>query len=253
MSTPRAKARTRSDGARDAATRERLITAAVALFAEQGFRRVTVRDICQAASANVAAVNYHFGDKHGLYREVVERALTSVKEFDAASRNVARGASPEERLLHYAKSYLVLVENPEIGRVAQQVRELFRRELSEPAGMRERLIEEVLAPRWRFLGEIVREVLGEVAKPTLVSECVLSIHAQCLMPLAAPVFALIRLETRADRERFAEHVVTFSLAGMRARAAEVQKAGQTRTTRARSKRSASNGSRLRPTRLVAKR
>jgi AcrR family transcriptional regulator len=58
-------------GAREAATRERLLTAAAALFAEHGFRRVTVRDICEEASANVAAVNYHFGDKQGLYREVV--------------------------------------------------------------------------------------------------------------------------------------------------------------------------------------
>jgi len=253
VSTPRAKARNGSAGAREAATRERLVTAAAALFAEQGFRRVTVRDICQAASANVAAVNYHFGDKHGLYREVVERALASVKEFDATSRNVARGASPEEKLLHYAKSYLVLVENPAIGRAAQQIRELFRRELSEPSGMRDRLIEEVLAPRWRFLGEIVKGVLGAAANPKLVSECVLSIHAQCLMPLAAPVFALMRLETRADRERFAEHVVTFSLAGMRARAAEFPKAGRSGTTRARAKRSIVSDSRLLPTRLVAKR
>jgi AcrR family transcriptional regulator len=235
-------------GSREAATRERLLAVAAGLFSEQGFRRVTVRDICREASANVAAVNYHFGDKQGLYREVVERALSAVKEFDAATRNVARGASPEEKLLHYAKSYLVLVENPEIARVAQQIRELFRRELSEPAGMRERLVEEVLAPRWRFLGEIVKGVLGAAAKPALVSECVLSIHAQCLMPLAAPVFALIRLETRADRERFAEHVVTFSLAGMRARAAELEKAGRLGTPRARSKRVVSSDGRLRTTR-----
>jgi AcrR family transcriptional regulator len=217
--------------AREAATRERLVTAAAALFSEQGFRRVTVRDICREASANVAAVNYHFGDKHGLYREVVERALTAVKEFDTRSRNVARGASPEERLLHYAQSYLVLVENPEIARVAKQIRGLFRRELSEPNGMQERLVAEVLAPRWKFLGEIVKEVLGAAAKPALVGECVLSIHAQCLMPLAAPSFGLLELKTHADRERFAKHVVAFSLAGMRARAGEAKTAGRKRLAR----------------------
>ena len=223
-------------GTREAATRERLLSAAATLFSEQGFRRVTVRDICKEASANVAAVNYHFGDKHGLYREVVERALTQVKRFDAESRNVARGASPEQRLLHYAKSYLVLVENPEIARVAKQIRELFRRELSEPTGMQERLVAEVLAPRWRFLGQIVKDVLGDTARPALVGECVLSIHAQCLMPLAAPSFGLLQLKTHADREHFAEHVVTFSLAGMRARASQANASGRTRPTRRNAKR-----------------
>ena len=53
----------------DPRTRARLLKAAEQLFAERGFRKVTVREICHAAKANVAAVNYHFGDKLGLYRE----------------------------------------------------------------------------------------------------------------------------------------------------------------------------------------
>src|SRR6185436_11294059 len=46
-------------------TRQRLIDAAARLFADQGFENVTVREICKASQANVAAVNYHFGDKAG--------------------------------------------------------------------------------------------------------------------------------------------------------------------------------------------
>ena len=47
-------------------TRQRLIDAAATLFADRGFQNVTVREICKASTANVAAVNYHFGDKAGL-------------------------------------------------------------------------------------------------------------------------------------------------------------------------------------------
>ena len=52
---------------RDRETRERVLRSAAQLFADRGFKKVTVREICRAARANVAAVNYHFGDKGGLF------------------------------------------------------------------------------------------------------------------------------------------------------------------------------------------
>ena len=64
----------------DAETRARLLATAQRLFGERGFKAVTVRDICTAAKANVAAVNYHFGDKLGLYREVLQVAVDAMRE-----------------------------------------------------------------------------------------------------------------------------------------------------------------------------
>src|SRR6516225_8210096 len=64
---------------RDRETRERVLKAAAQLFADRGFKKVTVRDICRAARANVAAVNYHFGDKGGLYREVLQLAIETMR------------------------------------------------------------------------------------------------------------------------------------------------------------------------------
>ena len=61
---------------KDLETRDRLLKSAAQLFADRGFKKVTVRDICRAAKANVASVNYHFGDKTGLYREVLQQADT---------------------------------------------------------------------------------------------------------------------------------------------------------------------------------
>src|SRR5262245_49466633 len=55
-------------------TRERIVEAAGEIFAEKGFDATTVRDICQRAEANIAAVNYYFGDKQRLYVEAVMRA-----------------------------------------------------------------------------------------------------------------------------------------------------------------------------------
>ncbi len=56
-----------------AVTREKLVEAAAQVFAEVGFEAATVREICSRAGTNGAAVNYHFGDKLGLYTEVLKR------------------------------------------------------------------------------------------------------------------------------------------------------------------------------------
>lgn len=65
---------------RPASTRERLLDTAERLFAEHGFAATSLRTLTDAASANVAAVNYHFGSKEGLFRAVVERAMASVND-----------------------------------------------------------------------------------------------------------------------------------------------------------------------------
>ena len=55
-------------------TRQRLVDAAGTIFAEKGYEAASVRDICTAAGANLAAVNYHFGGKRELYVTAVRHA-----------------------------------------------------------------------------------------------------------------------------------------------------------------------------------
>src|SRR5262245_14528319 len=56
-------------------TRERILEAAEAVFAAKGFEPATVREILKLAGAsNIAAINYNFRDKEGLYVEAVKNA-----------------------------------------------------------------------------------------------------------------------------------------------------------------------------------
>ena len=64
----------------DLRTRDRLIEVAAEMFADRGLEKTTVREICAAAGANVAAVNYHFGGKDGLYHAVIQTAIRVMRE-----------------------------------------------------------------------------------------------------------------------------------------------------------------------------
>lgn len=74
--------------------RDRLLDAAERLFAERGFHGVSIRDITQAADADLSLVNYHFGDKRGLLKAVVERRAEilnreRLERLDAVPRDQA--------------------------------------------------------------------------------------------------------------------------------------------------------------------
>ncbi len=60
----------------DSDTRQRILDAAELLFTQYGFEATTLRRITGAAGVNLAAVNYHFGSKEELIRELFRRRLT---------------------------------------------------------------------------------------------------------------------------------------------------------------------------------
>ena len=60
----------------DSDTRQRILDAAELLFTQYGFEATTLRRITGAAEVNLAAVNYHFGSKEELIRELFRRRLT---------------------------------------------------------------------------------------------------------------------------------------------------------------------------------
>ena len=87
-----------------------------------------MRDIARAARANVAAVNYHFGDKQGLYREVLQVAIDAIRETNEAGHRAAEGHPPAEKLRRYLSTFLRRVLSPEY----ETVHRLIQREIDHP-------------------------------------------------------------------------------------------------------------------------
>ena len=62
-------------------TAKQILSAAEALFAEQGFVETTMRQITREANVNLAAINYHFGSKQGLIQSVAEQFLRPFSDY----------------------------------------------------------------------------------------------------------------------------------------------------------------------------
>ena len=198
-------------------TRQRLLDVAQRLFTERGFAKVTVRDITSEAQANLAAVSYHFGDKLGLYEEVLAHGLRFAQELNAETILAREGHTADECLRFYVRQYL-----PRVVRADSRgwIYRLLRHEMADPTPVARSYVQQAIMPRIDFLIEVVGDLLGDAATSDRVQRCVTSIQAQCLFYLPDPFKAMVRSDwqPRTDEEirDTAEHIVEFSLAGIRA-------------------------------------
>lgn len=209
----------RGGGARgskhDAATRQRLLDAALRLFSARGYHHVTVRDLCREAKANLASVNYHFGGKLELYDEVVSCALDRLRADPIIA--APEGAPAEERIRHYVREYVPRLAAPSGHGIRFQM--LMRHEMSEPSPLAPRIAQVIILPRVRYLSEAIAELLGTTPDDPRVARSVVSLQAQCLflMPNNFRKVALEGVEDPGPEEiaGWVEHITEFTLAGIR--------------------------------------
>lgn len=61
-------------------TKEKILNVAHTLFSEKGFAAVGIREIAKLADVNVAAINYHFGNKEALHKATIFDCMSKMKE-----------------------------------------------------------------------------------------------------------------------------------------------------------------------------
>ena len=127
MIKPKKVASVRSDGIE---ARERLLHAALRLFAEKGFAKTSTREIALAAGANIASISYYFGDKAGLYRAVFTEPL------GRPAKAPALFDQPQMSLRESLAGLLTAFTEPlKQGHLAQHCMRLHFREMLEPTGL----------------------------------------------------------------------------------------------------------------------
>lgn len=199
-------------------TKERLLDEAEALFARKGYDAVSVREITNAARCNLAAVNYHFGNKKNLYMEVfrarwIPRARRLHESF-RKSLDAEEAASPEAVVRALAQAFLV---GPMSDEERFRHHQLMIRELGQSTEAFELVADEVMRPFFKKLAGTLQPAMPQgLGKEGLMLN-ILSIFAMVLYFNFARV-AVTRITgreyTKAFKSRLVEHITGFSLTGL---------------------------------------
>ena len=195
-------------------TRNRLLEAACEVFAEKGYHAAKVADICRRAGANVAAVNYYFGDKAALYTEAWQETF---KKFAGPKPPDSTITSPEEQLQIYIHS---LIQNFTEQSDQGQFTRLYLMELANPTGLIHDIWHDLIEPRRQIVIGIIRKIMGTKATDETVLFCEMSIINQCRALLTirrSDLEYLLGQSLSPDLiKRMADHITRFSLAGIKA-------------------------------------
>ncbi len=187
-------------------TRTRLLDAALALFAEQGFAKTSTREIALAAQVNISAISYYFGNKQGLYTALFEDPRInppSTLPLDVSLKEV----------IDYALR--TMTQQLKQGDLARQCVKLFMREMLAPTGLWQAEIENNIKPAHLGLVDALCRHLG-VTPDDDIHRLAFSIAGLGVMlQLSSDVYAGIRpsvIHSADAIDAYTERLIGYALA-----------------------------------------
>lgn len=200
------------------ATKERILDTAEALFAQKGYQAVSVREITSAARCNLAAVNYHFGNKENLYLEVFKsRWAPRAGRIQESFRKSLAGRDSLSTTALVRALAQAFVEGPLSDEERLRHSQLMTREMTQPTKAFEHVAEKVIQPFFKELAERLRSVLTDKLGEEQMLLNIFSIFGMVLYFNFARV-AVSRVTGReydaAFKARLVEQITEFSLKGL---------------------------------------
>ena len=227
-------------------TRERILEVAGALFADRGFRSVSLRRITQDAEVNLASVNYHFGSKEALVLEVLSRVVGPINArriamLDAAEAEFGKKPVPVEKILEALFAPVLSVmsvegkeENREVSSPDAASVEFYLKLVGRCMSERQELMPATMM-------KLFRETIDRFCKAMVKSlpkidqtDIFWRLHftaGALLYTLTQPerltAFSRSKVDV-ADGEEVLQQLITYTAAGMKADAAAAKKPGRGR-------------------------
>lgn len=201
-------------------TKDRLLNAACDVFAEKGYRNATVAEICDAAEANISAVNYHFGDKEKLYDAVWRHAFQISSTTYPINTDLPENPTLEDILFRYASAILNRIFSDDRAGLFPK---LLSHEMANPTLALEKIACDALFPQAIYLRKTITPVLGPDADEMTVRRCMNSITGQCAFfnfsrGLREQVLGQKAMSGK-EIAQHARHIARFSIGGLK----EIQK------------------------------
>lgn len=200
---------------RNDTTRKKLFAAGVRVFAKKGYRDTTVREICKAAgSANINAINYYFGSKEKLYREILELIFSEYDTYDAKEWD---RKTPRQQLKAMISNFCCMLYKN--NAFASDITSIFISEMTKPSPFLMELVDTYNRPRIERHLKMIRNLLGQGATEDMARDCLVSVAGQLFYySFAWPVFSRLFPDYSAGQryEQWADHVYQFSLGGIEA-------------------------------------
>ena len=183
------------------------------VFAEQGYQNATVREISSRVGANVAAVNYHYGDKLGLYSAVLRRSLMA-EEDERIREQVAAAPTPEQALRIFITG--MLAKCALRSEAAFQFR-IMAQEMANPTPALAEVVEEVIQPKFAQLRNVIARIVHIPADHPTTRLCAHSLIGQIMhYANAQPVILLLSpgWDLAGHLNAIADHIYRFTLHGL---------------------------------------
>lgn len=196
-------------------TRLRLINAAGQLFAEKGFDATTIREICDLAEANIAAVNYHFSGKMELYEATLQYTL--LKDIPSeGKKKKAESLDVEDRIYDLV---LGILRNIRLTDKPDWFPQLLRRETLFPTAEFQSFILRLMQQDFDQVSALIAELLPNADKFT-IHACTMTLLGQVKSvamesdDVLAILFPQLKLDAKGC-EKIARHIANTSIAGMK--------------------------------------
>ena len=189
-------------------TRQRLIDAALELFAHQGVTDTTTKQISELAEVNEVTLFRQFGNKHGLLLAVIEEAAVFTHIGQTLIHQANQTSSLDEALKEYANASLQALE-----RVPEMVRSVVGEAGQYPAENREALGRGFTQAN-RYVAEYFETVIDRGQLRThLPSEKLASLLNGMLLGYAVIEFTSEFHDLWQNRDDFLDNLVTLFLQG----------------------------------------
>lgn len=200
----------RSDGD---LTKSKILEAAGRLIAQLGWAKTSNKEIVKLAEVDLAAINYHFGGRDGLYQAVLSEAHAHYLNEQELQEIAEMQCDPEEKLGVFFETLVIKLVEQDVWHGKVFIREIF-----SPSAHLLNFFETEGTRKFQIIRHIISQITDlDENDPTLLP-CIFSVVAPCLMLIMTSVAASGPLQNMrcVPAKQLAQHFKTFSLAGLKA-------------------------------------